>query len=164
MSEEGSPAAGRRTTNVRMTFHRRPTSVPPDVRPEWRVPLLLLMVHSCRGELASQEQLHVLNSAILRRGAQRTLLAALDGRLASNSQIVQFEPALSRAIDRCTGLGLLGLDSGGRLRLTDLGRGVVAAVESSETLFTTERALLAALPRPLTQTAIRTALAHRQTL
>jgi len=164
MSADELPKVGSGTTNGSMTFQRRPTSVPPDIRPEWRLPLLLLIVRSCRGQLASQEQLHVLNSAILHPGARRALFAALEGQVASNSQMVQFEPALTRAIDRCTGLGLLSIESGGRLRLTDLGRRVAATVESSETLFIRERELLTALPRPLTQTAIRTALAHRHTL
>jgi hypothetical protein len=144
------------------TFRRRPTSVPPDIRPEWRIPLLLLMVRRCRGQVATREQLHVLNSAVLSAGSRRALLAALDGRLAPRSPALQFEPAFDRAIDRGVGLGLLVANPGGRLELTVLGRSVADAVDAEESLFTSERELLASLPRSLSQSTIRNALAERR--
>jgi len=75
--------------------------------------------------------------------------------------MVQFEPALERAVDRCIGLGLLRLTNNGRLQLTDVGESVVAAIQADDELFTLERKLLGALPRSLSQSAIRTALATR---
>lgn len=153
---DGAIAAG-------MTFTRRPTSVPPDLRPEWRVPLLLLLVNHCRGQLVSREQLHVLNSAVLSEGSRRALLAALDGRMLPQIPMVQFEPALERAIDLCIGFGLLHGTPNGRLQLSDLGKLVVNAIEADDELFTLERSLLGSLPRSLSQTAIHTALATRKT-
>jgi hypothetical protein len=149
--------------NAGMTFKRRPTSVPPDIRPEWRIPLLLLMVHHCRGQLASREQLHVLNSAVLSAGSRRALLAMLNGRLAPDVPVVQYEPALDRAIDRCVGLGLLYLNAQNRLELTDVARAVVTALDSDQDLFVGERELLASLPKSLSQSAIRKALDQRKT-
>lgn len=145
------------------TFRRRPTSVPPDIRPEWRIPLLLLMVQRCRGQVASREQLHVLNSAVLSAGSRRALLAALGGQLASRSPALLFEPAFDRAIDRGLGLGLMTTNAQGRLRLTDLGRSIAVAVDTDAGLFTAEREVLASLPRSLSQTAVRNALAQRRT-
>src|SRR6266568_2946852 len=134
MSEQG-PTNG---STGAMTFTRRPTSLPPDIRPEWRVPLLLLLTSHCRGRLASREQLHVLNSAILNDGSRRALLATLDGRIAPQTPIVQFEPALDRAIDRCVGLGLLEYMASGRLKVSDLGASVVQALDADADLFTRE--------------------------
>jgi hypothetical protein len=144
------------------TFRRRPTSVPPDIRPEWRIPLLLMMVRRCRGQVASREQLHVLNSAVLSAGSRRALLAALNGRVATRSPALQFEPAFDRAIDRAVGLGLVATTRQGRLSLTELGASVADSVESDERLFTAERELLATLPTSLSQKAIRDALAERR--
>lgn len=143
-------------------FRRRPTSVPPDIRPEWRLPLLLMMVHSCRNQVASREQLHVLNSAVLSSGSRRALLAALGGRPAPRSPALQFEPAFDRAIDRALGLRVLTTNPQGRLMLTDLGRSIVGAIESDRELFSTERELLDSLPHSLSQTTVRKALAQRQ--
>jgi len=112
--------------------------------------------------LASREQLHVLNSAILNDGSRRALLATLDGRIAPQTPIVQFEPALDRAIDRCVGLGLLEYMASGRLKVSDLGASVVQALDADADLFTRERELLEQLPKNLTQTAIRNALAQRR--
>lgn len=155
----GDEATGRGGT---FTFTRRPTSVPPDIRPEWRIPLLLLMVRRCRRQTATREQLHVLNSAVLSTGSRKALLAALDGRLAPRSPALQFEPAFDRAIDRAVGLGLLAMTPLSRLELTDLGRSVADRVDADEDLFTSERELLASLPRSLSQSAIRNALAERR--
>jgi hypothetical protein len=163
MTPEEPLEQGPTTVRTRMTFKRRPTSVPPDIRPEWRVPLLLLMVDHCRGQIAGREQLHVLNSAVLSAGSRRALIAALDGRLAPNVPLVQFEPALDRALDRCIGLRLLTINSHGRFLLTDLGRSIVQAVGSNAALFVRERELLAALPKSLSQAAIQRALAQRRT-
>ena len=76
--------------------------------------------------------------------------------------MVQFEPALERAIDRCIGLGLLQLTATGRMQLTGIGQSVVSAIEADNGLFTRERDLLGALPRSLSQSAIRGALATRR--
>jgi hypothetical protein len=158
--------AGRDTEHggarVGMTFTRRPTSVPPDIRPEWRVPLLLIMVDHCRGRVASREQLHVLNSAVLSSGSRSALIAALEGRLAARMPVVQFEPAPDRALDRCTGLGLLQLTTSGRFELTGLGRSVVEALADRNDLFVGERQLLSALPASLSQAAIRNVLRGRR--
>lgn len=162
MSDQGGAdrAGGRAVAGF--TFKRRPTSVPPDIRPEWRLPLLLLMVQSCRNQVASREQLHVLNSAVLNAGSRRALLAALGGQLAPRSPALQLEPAFDRAIDRALGLGLVAANPQGRITLTELGRSIVDAVDSDTELFAAERELLDSLPRSLSQTAVRNALAQRR--
>lgn len=144
------------------TFQRRPTSVPPDIRPEWRLPLLTMMVQRCRNQTASREQLHVLNSAILSAGSRRALLAALAGQISPRSPALQLEPAFDRAIDRALGLGLVAANAQGRIGLTDLGREIAGIVESDAELFTTERELLGSLPQSLSQRVVRNALAQRR--
>ncbi len=123
---------------------------------------MLLMVRQCRGQAASREQLHVLNSAVLSAGSRQALLAAIRGQFAPRSPALQFEPAFDRAIDRGLGLGLMALNQQGRLQLTALGQGVVSAVESNPSLFASERQLLAELPSSLSQSAVRKALAQRR--
>jgi hypothetical protein len=157
----GADRAGGRA-GAGFTFQRRPTAVPPDIRPEWRLPLLLLMVQRCRNQTASREQLHVLNSAILSAGSRRALLAALGGHISPRSPALQLEPAFDRAIDRALGLGLVTANAQGRIGLTDLGRSIAVAVESDMELFTAERELLGSLPQSISQTAVRNALAQRR--
>lgn len=162
MSDQGGTERTGGRAGAGFTFHRRPTSVPPDIRPEWRLPLLLLMVQRCRNHMASREQLHVLNSAVLSAGSRRALLAALGGQISPRSPVLQFEPALDRAIDRALGLGLVVANPQGRIGLTDLGRSIAGAVESNAELFIEERELLSSLPRSLSQATVRNALAQRR--
>jgi hypothetical protein len=121
------------------------------------------MVQRCRGQVASREQLHVLNSAVLSAGSRHALLAAFGGQIAPRSPALQFEPAFDRAIDRGVGLGLMTMNAQGRLQLTELGRSIVAVVDADPALFASERELLASLPRSLSQTAVRNALNQRRT-
>jgi hypothetical protein len=162
VSEQGGAERAGGRAGAGFTFQRRPTSVPPDIRPEWRLPLLLLMVQRCRNQMASREQLHVLNSAILSAGSRRALLAALGGHISPRSPALQLEPAFDRAIDRALGLGLVAANAQGRIGLTDLGRSIAGIVEADAELFTAERELLGSLPQSLSQTAVRNALAQRR--
>jgi hypothetical protein len=147
--------------NAAIVFQRRPASVPPDVRPEWRIPLLLLLVQKCRARTASREQLHMLSSAILSDGSRRALVASLASRFLPDLPLVQYEPALDRAIDRCIGLELLSVTAGGRLTLTANGSAIIDAIDQSDDVLEHERSLLAQLPDHLTQTTTRSALARR---
>ena len=162
MSDQGGADRASGRAGAGFTFQRRPTSVPPDIRPEWRLPLLLLMVQRCRSQTASREQLHVLNSAILSAGSRRALLAALGGHISPRSPVLQLEPAFDRAIDRALGLGLVAANAQGRIGLSDLGREIAGIIESDPELFTAERELLGSLPPSLSQTAVRNALAQRR--
>lgn len=147
--------------NAAIVFQRRPASVPPDVRPEWRIPLLLLLVHKCRGRTASREQLHILSSTILNEGSRRALVASLASRFLPDLPLVQYEPALDRAIDRCVGLKLLSVTAAGRLTLTASGSAIIDAIVQADVVLQHEQSLLAQLPDYLTQTTTRSALARR---
>lgn len=134
-------------------FRDRPSPVPSDLRPVWRVPVVTLLVQACRGGRATPEQLHVLNWAVRSSDSAATLSAYLAGDLGPSDAVVRFEPALERAVAMARGFGFLRWETRYWV-LTPTGRGVAERVQRHESLLQRERTLLATLPRPLTQTAV----------
>jgi hypothetical protein len=133
-------------------FRNRPISAPPDLRPVWRVPVVLLLVRACRGDRATHEQLQVLNWAIRSGVGAETLRGYLAGEIPPEQAIVRFDPALDRAVALARGLGFI--DWATRFWvLTSVGREAVKQVDEAGVL-DRERSLLAELPKPLTQAAV----------
>ena len=71
------------TTDVD-TFNPRPTSLPCDLRPVWRIAVLVLILNQCRQMRATIEQLHVMNWSVRNRSAQDRFLAYLEGNESPN--------------------------------------------------------------------------------
>jgi hypothetical protein len=135
------------------TFDPPLSPLPPEMRPQWRLPVLLILLKKCWGHRASWRQLHVLNWAVRNPSSQRVLLDVLAGRLAPDQALVRFEPGLGRAIDLARGAGLVDWEGGRVIRLTAAGEQAAAAVEATEAL-TDERAFLAQIQGSVTQRLI----------
>jgi hypothetical protein len=133
-------------------FRDRPTSAPPDLRPIWRVPLVVLLVRACSGGKATHEQLHVLNWAIRSVAGAETLARYLAEELAPERAIVRFDPALDRAVALARGLALVSWKTK-YWTLTPVGARTAAELDDAG-LLDKERTLLATLPKPLTQAAV----------
>ena len=134
-------------------FRDRPTSAPSDLRPVWRVPLVVFLVSYCRGQQATHEQLHVLNWAVRSARSAELLGEYLAGQIPPDRAIVRMEPALDRAVALAHGLGLVVWKSK-YWALTDKGRELLEHLRTDELLLVREKELLGVLPTPLTQTAV----------
>src|SRR2546421_1674062 len=116
------------------SYSQRPRPVPADGRPLWRVPYVLLLVRTCRQEVASLVQLHVLNWALRSSGGVKQLARFLAGDLEREDPVVRYEPALDRAVALAGGLGLLVFEK--KLwRLTDKGRSLLEELNRDSRLF-----------------------------
>jgi hypothetical protein len=135
----------------------RPESVPTLLQPSWRVPLVPLMIATCRTARAKREQLVVLNWALRNPAAHAAVIAALAGERLRQPASIRYEPALVRAANIAHGLGLLERD-GDWLALTSAGSELAATIQRSGA-YARQRALLDALPRPLTLNAAQSLLA-----
>ena len=80
--------------NVPFIFSQKPESIPPDLRPIWRIALLLLLLYSCRGNRASLKKLHVLNWAIRIPESRQRFLRYIKGESKPDDVIIRFEPSV----------------------------------------------------------------------
>lgn len=139
--------------NIPFHFSRQPSPIPPNLRPERRVPLTLLLVAKCHGSGASWKSLQLLNW-IVRDARHAELVSELRGRRDISEQpVIRFEPALDRALDIAVGFGFLEQKSSRVFRLTDAGRRIVELLSESEA-FSQERAILQRLHGKLTATEV----------
>jgi hypothetical protein len=142
-------------------FARQPTPVASSLRPERRVPLLLLLVAKSHGAGASWKGLQVLSWAI-RDARHAELFAALQAHQdIPDRPVVRFEPALDRAADLAIGLGLLELKASRVIRLTEKGHRVVGQIQASDA-FGVERARLQRIPGKVTQAQVERILEWRE--
>jgi hypothetical protein len=112
------------------TFTRRAYALPGDLRPDWRLSLLVLMLAKTgRGGTASLEKVHVLNWAVRTHAARKTFLRLLNGNGKPDDAVVRFDPALNRAIAFAAdeGLVILAAVPSGGMRVTLTSRGTEAA-------------------------------------
>ncbi len=129
---------------VPFRFTRRPMPVPPDLRPDWRVAVLLLMLYHSRGKKASIKKLNLINWAIRSYKNRKDLLDHLENKDNSSGIIVRIEPGISRAIDIAKGYGLIEIEYGSdtTIKLTSSGKGAVEKINSIEDSFKDEREFL----------------------
>jgi hypothetical protein len=146
--------------DVPFDFVRLPDPLPASLRPERRVPLVLLLVAKSHGSGASWKGLQLLNWAVRDPRHAEVLLAFREQRDIPDRPVVRFEPALDRALDLAVGLGLLEQKGSRVFRLTEAGRRVIKAIEASDAL-TREREVLAKLTGKVTQAEVRRMLEWR---
>jgi hypothetical protein len=139
--------------DARASFTPRPSPIPPELRPNWRVALLLLIVQSCRQHKATWGQLHVLNWAVRTRRGRSAFERAVNQMSVPEDTVIRFEPSLDRAVDLAIGLGLLRWEGGRLLELTEDGRGVLDLLGQHQ-LMSKEREFLDSFRGRLTQTLV----------
>jgi hypothetical protein len=131
--------------DVQFTFKRRPLDLPGDLRPNWRVPVLVLMLRfCCRGGKSSLFKLHLLNWAIREKESQAALILSLSGSPDYSDIRIQVEPSFIRAIQFAVGEGLAERLENNRIRLAEKGRQLASDIAESNCL-AEERAFLAEL-------------------
>ncbi len=88
-----------KTIDIPFSFRLRPRPLPADLRPAFRLAVLVLIIEHCRGGRASVEQLHVMDWSIRTPHTRSLFLEYMEGKRKPSEVIVRMDPSLSRAID-----------------------------------------------------------------
>jgi hypothetical protein len=117
------------------------TMVPADLRWEWRVAALILLLARSHGRSASLSQVQAYGRGMLAPEAQPALQS---GRRDPFSSVPQFrdDPAWLRATELAVGLGYARWQRSGRIEITDHGQDAVREIAESGAL-APEQAFLA---------------------
>lgn len=156
--------------DVPYTFFRRPTPMPCDVRPVWRMHVLVLLLSQCRGAKAGFEQIHVLNWAIRSPETRMAFLQFIHGKRAPNDIIVRYDPSLNRAVRFAFAEGLvvhhetgsIPIEDGDEKRspsyrviLAEKGHNLVAEIKAMDDCFTTEKQFLHEIGAKISQRQVK---------
>lgn len=139
-------------TGVKFSFKARPIPIPVDLRPDWRLAIILLILYKCcRSSRGSLRKLHVLNWAIRTSEARSIFQQLVDGRISPVDVIVRYEPGLSRAIDLALGEGLVEKVDGDRIQLTQKGKKCAADIGGLSDCFEQEKIFLNNVGKAITE-------------
>ena len=135
-------------------FSDRPAPVPADIRADWRVPLLMLVVNSCRGKRASLQQVQAIVWAAIFEESRREFVKAFRGESDPAALLIRYDPAVTRAANLAVGLDLLSWHGGNRLALTAEGEALLARILEHDGVLADEREFLSDLGGSITMNAI----------
>lgn len=108
--------------NTSFTFSNKPIPIPADLRPDWRVALILLLLSNCcRGKKISLKKLHVLNWAVRTNESRCKFLQLITGTVSPDDVLVRYDPGLDRAVDVALGENLVDRVQGDKIQLTAKG-------------------------------------------
>jgi len=142
-------------TGAAFRFTERPIAIPPDLRPVWRLTILVLLLQRCcKQGKSSLKKLHVLNWAIRNPASRQTLLDVLEGRAHPDRAIVRFDPALNRALDVAKGEKLIEQIGGDRFQITAKGRLVAEESMKDQECLVTEKWFMSEIASLVTETRI----------
>lgn len=137
--------------NSGVRFARRPDPVPADLRFHWRVAALVLVLHRCRSDTATLQQLHVLTWALRSEETRKTFIRWSTGDKRPDDVIVRYDPALSLSVDLATGFGLVERTDKGHVTLSDTGERLAVAIENESQILIVEKSFLDLLPKRVSQ-------------
>ena len=138
-------------------FRERPFPIPGDLRPSWRVGLVVLLLRYCgRAKKSTIARLQVLNWGVRDNETSDALQSAIDGRAEPQMLIVRFDPFLIRAIAYAAAEGLVAYESGKSVRLLDEGSALAEELFAAEGAFVREKQFIARIGRSLTEAWVNT--------
>lgn len=128
--------------DIPFTFRKRPTPLTGDLRPAWRMSLVLLMLLHSRGKKATLQKLHVLNSACRSMGTRNDFLRYVQGKARKDEIIPRVEPSLNRALNLARGEGLVEIENGKNIKLTPAGLKLAKRLDETPDCLDVEKAFL----------------------
>ena len=135
-----------------LRFKRRPMAIAAELRPDWKIGTMLLILHiSSRGGKSSLRRLHILNWA-LRSSKNRTEFEQVrEHHQPLFSFRFRFEPALGRAINLAVGEEYVEWVGGNRLQITSKGQRWVKDILKDKSVMQQEREFLERIGKDITE-------------
>lgn len=132
-------------------FRLQPTPVPPDLRPEWKIAVLILSLSKSgwAGRM-SLKKAHVLNWAVRDDSSRELFLRMMEGDRRLEDIPVRFDPSFNRALDFAAAEGLVSLDkktTGLIIELLPVGWKLAQQLEEHEDCLKTERGFFQTIRR-----------------
>ena len=133
-------------------FTRRPMAIAAELRPDWKIGALLLILHlSSHGGKSSLRRLHILNWALRSAKNRAEFEQVREHRQPLFSFQFRFEPALGRAINLAVGEKLVEWVGGDRLKITAKGKGWITDILKDDSVMYEEREFLKRIGKSITE-------------
>jgi hypothetical protein len=120
----------------------RPEPVPGDLRLSWGIALVILILGRSRGKRASLQKLHFMAHSARTRSTRDEVKRIFAGGLRPSDMVVRVEPWLNRAVTFATATGLVSLEHGRHVKLTEKGIKTLEEISSTDSVMAEEKAFL----------------------
>jgi hypothetical protein len=132
----------------------RPEPVPGDLRMAWGIALIILILGRSRGRRASLQKLHFMAHSARTKESREEVCHVFTGDRSSSDLVVRVEPWLNRAIAFATAAGLITLEHGRSVQLTDEGMKTLDRINSGDSVMIDERIFLDTISPRATESAV----------
>ncbi|WP_188393951.1 hypothetical protein [Mesorhizobium sp. SARCC-RB16n] len=134
--------------NGAFTYTARPNPLPGDLRMSWGIAVLILALFYSRGKKSNFQKLQFLAHSVRLPEGREEVRGLLSGEYKPTDVSVRVEPSLNRAVALAHALGLVKIEKGTSVSLTDQGvRTSEAIVKEGEILTDEMRFLNDVAPR-----------------
>lgn len=121
----------RKLFDTPFSFKPRPEPIAGDLRMSWGISVLLLSLFYSRGKKASFQKLQFLAHSVRIAEGRDDIRALLRAELRPSDVSVRVEPWLNRAISYAYALGLVSVDKGKVVSLTDKGAEATSEIQKA---------------------------------
>ena len=125
--------------DVPFTFERKPDPIPGEMRPQWRIAVLLIILQASRGKKASLRKLHVLSWVVRNSQSRERFIRYVNGELASTDIIIRVDPGLNHALALARAERLIDIVSGKTASMTAKGQAFAQEILSYKDTLSEEK-------------------------
>lgn len=138
----------------RWTFNDRPSPLPAELRPVWRISVILLVLRMSRAKSASLLKLHFATWALRDRALGEDLIRSLETDDLADAPLPRIDPALNRAVDLAMAEGLMEIAGKKSLKLSEKGLSLSNELDNLSDCLVQEKELLSQLAPYLAESAV----------
>ncbi|GIU51957.1 hypothetical protein TUM4438_43340 [Shewanella sairae] len=122
-----------------LKFNHRGTPLDPELRPLWRISLLILILSNlCAGGKANSKKIQALYSLVSSEKKRKAYPGDGENAHQNASINIRFDPLVDRAVDMGVGYGFFELDESKRICLTQKGKNFGKKIQADSNLFIIE--------------------------
>ncbi len=141
--------------DAEFTFTARPEPVAGDLRMAWGISVLLLSVFYSRGKKASFQKLQFLAHAVRLKEGREEATGLIENRYRPLDVSVRVEPWLNRAVAFAHSMGLVSVNKGLTVGLTEQGVKAAEMIAADGDVLVDERVFLAKISPRLTDAIMK---------
>ena len=147
--------------NNDIIFDAKASAVPYNYRISYKIALICAIIGKCCGKKGcSALKLQMINAATTSKKAKDELFNLIDNPFITETTIIRFDPAISRAINLAMADEVIFRQSNGLYRLKYKGKALLNAIYKNDETLAVEKQLLSELSNRLTEDIIDRIASH----
>jgi hypothetical protein len=141
--------------DVHFRLRRVPQAIPADMRPKWRIAILLLILaHGSRGAAASLQKIQALSWIVRLPEQWSNFSDAVEGKRGTKNLVIRYDPAMNRAIEYAIAEGLVSIVESGRIACLPKGKTIAQKIAEESEAFRDEITFLSSIRKHVSEDAV----------